>query len=795
MISHNTSISSFGNKNTLIKEKDYEYLHYFDDQSDNESYHDKSKSKSKNKKEINDKNSIVSNNIYSSSDDDSKEDNFFECDKDSQYETNEKVIEKSLDGNYGKVYNNYNYIKNIFLILIQYDEVIYLSLNKTVYKGYDFNAGREIAWCEIKLTEEKSKEQINFIKEQIELRLKLKTHDNILGYINSWYEEYENIYIIIEELCGGGNINSNYKYIQKPKIKLIKKWIKEILTGLDYLQNNKIIHHDIKCENIFLDRISGHLKIGCIGSLEQLSQGKEYFDKYVGTPEFMAPEINEGKYGFKSDIYSLGLTLLELLTVQKPYKECEGALNIYINKVKGILPESFKLITDEGIKAFILLCLEKEKNRPTAKELLEKNKWLCDKNINKNNSIIEIKGALRQKNFYLNHRYKSGGNFEPNAKISFTRSIKYNNKIFRTFNLKSKKSWKTNHNDSLLYNNNIDKSSSFSFKNLIINKSTTTSNIHKSDEEKDLIKINNEKNIYNNNSDVNSNNASQEFGSNKHVNNLNILTNKPIIKEKSDFNLNYNKNLFNNNKIEQNKKFFSPDEKNRSNKIIVPNLNFGLIKNIKNNNYQKLNSFREPNRSKINVDNIFNNNSAIKAINIHYDENKYDESFYDMDENMNNNFMNYKIVYSIICNDNKTITCEYNYEKDSVDIIIKNLKEIMTLDVNDIILLKNEFSKKLSILMDKKKLEIFFQKYFFILNKLKILGKVCKRFDKVMNEKYLKKIENNDIIEKIKDFQSKKNIINNININTGANKTQYLIKNQFSANSKYLFFFKYFLNQ
>ena len=103
MISHNTSISSFGNKNTLVKEKDYEYLHYFDDQSDNESSHEKSKSKSKNRKEINDKNSL-----YSSSDDDSKEDNFFECDKDSQYETNEKVIEKSLDGNYGKVYNNYN---------------------------------------------------------------------------------------------------------------------------------------------------------------------------------------------------------------------------------------------------------------------------------------------------------------------------------------------------------------------------------------------------------------------------------------------------------------------------------------------------------------------------------------------------------------------------------------------------------------------------------------------------------------------------------------------------------------
>ena len=136
--------------------------------------------------------------------------------------------------------------------------------------------------------------------------------------------------------------------------------------------------------------------------------------------------------------------------------------------------------------------------------------------------------------------------------------------------------------------------------------------------------------------------------------------------------------------------------------------------------------------------------------------------------------MNYKIVYSIICNDNKTITCEYNYEKDSVDIIIKNLKEIMVLDVNDIILLKNEFSKKLNVFMDKKKLQIFFQKYFFILNKLKILGKVCKRFDKIMNENNIKKLENNDIIEKIKDFQIKKIIINNINNN--ANKKQYLIK-------------------
>ena len=642
-------------------------------------------------------------------------------------------------------------------------------MNKTVYKGYDFNAGREIAWCEIKLNKENAKESLKKISEQIELRKKLNNHDNLLGYIHGWYERYENIYVIIEELCSGGNINSNYKYIQKPKLKLIKKWIKEILKGLDFLHSNKVIHHDIKCENIFLDRISGHLKIGCIGSLELLDSGQEFFDKYLGTPEFMAPEVNEGKYGFKSNIYSLGLTLIELLTVQKPYKECEGALNIYINKKKGILPESFKLINDKGIQEFILLCLSKENLRPTAKELLEKNKWLNDKTIGKNNLIIEIKGALRQKNFYLNHRYKSGENIDPIKKYSFTRSIiRYNSKIFKTFNLKSKNSWKTNNNDSIINNKNLDLSS-FSFKNLIINKSTTTSNIHKSDEEKEFNKINYENNDSHNNSVINSNNMSQEFTSNKNINNLNVIVNKPIIKEKNDLNINYGKCLFNNNICDKdndkNNKFFSP--KNRSNEILIPHLNFGPIKNNISKDYTKLNSFRESTRNKIDI--TINNTSSIKAINIHYDENKYDEYYDDNEENNNNTYINYKIIYSIVCTDNRIITCEYNYEKDSVEIIIKNLKEIMNLDVNDIILLKSEFSKKLNRFIDKKKLQIFFEKYFFILNKLKIFGKICKKFDKIMNVNNAKILDNNEIKEKIKDFQAKKNIINSIN-NTSVKK-------------------------
>ena len=89
-----------------------------------------------------------------------------------------------------------------------------------------------------------------------------------------------------------------------------------------------------------------------------------------------------------------------------------------------------------------MICLNRENKRPTAKALLEKNEWLNDKNVNQNNLVIEIKGSLRQKNLYLNNRYKSGGNIaiqKPN--FSSKNVIKYSSKMFNTFNLKSKKSW------------------------------------------------------------------------------------------------------------------------------------------------------------------------------------------------------------------------------------------------------------------------------------------------------------------------------------------------------------------
>ena len=110
MISHTSSnSSSIGNCKSVFNEKDYDLIHYFDNQSDNEIEPEPENNLNKiiqNKlSTFKENDNFSNNNLYSSSDDLSKDENFFKCGEDSFSDSNEKVIEKSPDGNYGKVIN------------------------------------------------------------------------------------------------------------------------------------------------------------------------------------------------------------------------------------------------------------------------------------------------------------------------------------------------------------------------------------------------------------------------------------------------------------------------------------------------------------------------------------------------------------------------------------------------------------------------------------------------------------------------------------------------------------------
>ena len=98
-----------------------------------------------------------------------------------------------------------------------------------------------------------------------------------------------------------------------------------------------------------------------------------YTTSVLGTPEFMAPELYEENYGPEVDVYAFGMAMLEMLTHEPPYKECQNPAQIYKKVINRDYPVSMSRIQDETIKKFIMQCLDSREKRPTAAQLLEQD--------------------------------------------------------------------------------------------------------------------------------------------------------------------------------------------------------------------------------------------------------------------------------------------------------------------------------------------------------------------------------------------------------------------------------------
>ena len=156
------------------------------------------------------------------------------------------------------------------------------------------------------------------------------------------------------------------------KLQVIKGWCIEILEGLRYLHEQvpyPIIHRDLKCDNIFINCNSGEIRIGDLGLSTPMQNS--YTSSVLGTPEFMAPELYEEHYGTPVDIYAFGMCILEMITLEKPYKECINPAQVYKKVISKEMPRCLSRVEDEEVYKFIIGCLEPNPaNRPTAADLL-----------------------------------------------------------------------------------------------------------------------------------------------------------------------------------------------------------------------------------------------------------------------------------------------------------------------------------------------------------------------------------------------------------------------------------------
>ena len=251
-----------------------------------------------------------------------------------------------------------------------------------VYLGLNEETGELMGVKQIQLTLQRSKEttiRLKTIKQEISMLSSL-SHKNIVAYIDSEItEQYLNIFL---EYIPGGSISLLLKKFGSFNEELVIKYTKQILHGLNYLHSHQIMHRDIKGANILVNS-QGICKLADFGASVRIADLTiENRKSLHGTPYWMAPEvIKQIGHGRQADIWSVGCTVIEMLTGKPPFYEFKThvAAMFHIATTTDY-PNIPNDLSDEAID-FIHLCLTREpKKRPNCIKLL-KHLFLNNKNL------------------------------------------------------------------------------------------------------------------------------------------------------------------------------------------------------------------------------------------------------------------------------------------------------------------------------------------------------------------------------------------------------------------------------
>ena len=144
-------------------------------------------------------------------------------------------------------------------------------------------------------------------------------HENIVKF-EHYFEDAEYVYLLIE-LCHNQTLHELLKRRKKLTELEVQYYILQLIKALQYLHNLKIIHRDLKLANLFISE-SMNLKLGDFGLAARLNFDGERRRSLCGTPNYIAPEILDGKNGhsFEVDIWSLGVIIYILLIGRPPFE-------------------------------------------------------------------------------------------------------------------------------------------------------------------------------------------------------------------------------------------------------------------------------------------------------------------------------------------------------------------------------------------------------------------------------------------------------------------------------------------
>ncbi|XP_053535750.1 STE20-like serine/threonine-protein kinase isoform X2 [Ictalurus punctatus] len=190
-----------------------------------------------------------------------------------------------------------------------------------VYKAQNKQTG---ALAAAKVIDTKTEEELEDYMVEIDI-LASCDHEYIVKLLDAFYFESK-LWILIE-FCAGGAVDAVMLELERPLTEpQIRVVCKQTLDALSYLHENKIIHRDLKAGNILVSA-DGDVKLADFGVSAKNTRTLQRRDSFIGTPYWMAPEVvmcetsKDRPYDYKADIWSLGVTLIELAQIEPPNHE------------------------------------------------------------------------------------------------------------------------------------------------------------------------------------------------------------------------------------------------------------------------------------------------------------------------------------------------------------------------------------------------------------------------------------------------------------------------------------------
>eukprot|EP01065_Artemidia_motanka_P011559 TRINITY_DN1624_c0_g1_i6.p1 TRINITY_DN1624_c0_g1~~TRINITY_DN1624_c0_g1_i6.p1 ORF type:complete len:1243 (+),score=292.09 TRINITY_DN1624_c0_g1_i6:93-3731(+) len=206
--------------------------------------------------------------------------------------------------------------------------------------------------------------------QEVALMISLK-HDNVVQFLGCAVQN-AHVLIVMEYLPGGSLSTILRQYGGKLPPTCVKRFVRDIVAGLRFMHSNHIVHRDLKPANVLLT-IDGECKLADFGAsaeLKQVSSGDN--DCPVGTPLYMPPEQTHGKASTASDIWSLGIILVELVTGKQPWGDVGNQLAFMtrLGADDSLLPSIPQTVAGDA-RDLAESCIQREeRRRPAARKLL-----------------------------------------------------------------------------------------------------------------------------------------------------------------------------------------------------------------------------------------------------------------------------------------------------------------------------------------------------------------------------------------------------------------------------------------